>query len=95
VSLNLQDALESLYGLERRRDKLGLDGTRALLESLGHPERRFRSVHVAGTNGKGSACALIERVLRAAGLGVAMPHAPELVRRAAAEGEPKAEAVWA
>ncbi|HUK64181.1 MAG TPA: bifunctional folylpolyglutamate synthase/dihydrofolate synthase, partial [Dongiaceae bacterium] len=61
----LQDALEALYGLERRKDKLGLDGTRALLGALEHPERRFRAVHVAGTNGKGSVCALIERVLRA------------------------------
>jgi dihydrofolate synthase / folylpolyglutamate synthase len=79
VSLNLQDALERLYGLERRRDKLGLDGTRALLEALGHPERRFRSVHVAGTNGKGSACALIERVLRAAGVRTGLFTSPHLV----------------
>ena len=59
--MNLQQSLEALYGLERRRDKLGLDGTRALLGALGHPERRFRAVHVAGTNGKGSTCALVER----------------------------------
>src|SRR5262249_49803669 len=67
VSVRLQEALEALYGLERRKDKLGLEGTRALLGALGNPERRFPSVHVAGTNGKGTACALIERVLRAAG----------------------------
>jgi dihydrofolate synthase/folylpolyglutamate synthase len=79
VTLNLQDALEALYGLERRRDKLGLDGTRALLEALGHPERRFRSVHVAGTNGKGSVCALIERVLRAAGVRTGRFTSPHLV----------------
>ncbi len=79
MSLNLQDALESLYGLERRRDKLGLEGTRALLEALGRPERRFRSVHVAGTNGKGSACALIERVLREAGVRTGLFTSPHLV----------------
>jgi dihydrofolate synthase/folylpolyglutamate synthase len=57
VTTRLQARLENLYGLERRKDKLGLDGTRALLAALGDPHRRFRSVHVAGTNGKGSVCA--------------------------------------
>lgn len=75
----LQGALEALYGQERRRDRLGLDGTRALLAALGHPERRFRSVHVAGTNGKGSTCALVERVLRAAGVRVGLYTSPHLV----------------
>jgi dihydrofolate synthase / folylpolyglutamate synthase len=79
VSVKLQDALEALYGLERRKDKLGLEGTRALLGALGNPERRFRSVHVAGTNGKGTACALIERVLRAAGHRTGLYTSPHLV----------------
>lgn len=75
----LQRQLEALYGLERRRDKLGLDGTRTLLAALGEPQRAFRSVHVAGTNGKGSACALIERVLRAAGVRTGLFTSPHLV----------------
>ena len=75
----LQSALEQLYGLERRRDKLGLDGTRALLGALGNPERRFRSIHVAGTNGKGSTCALIERALREAGIRTGLFTSPHLV----------------
>jgi dihydrofolate synthase/folylpolyglutamate synthase len=75
----LQGALEALYGLERRKDKLGLDGTRALLDALDHPERRFRAVHVAGTNGKGSVCALVERVLRAAGVRTGLFTSPHLV----------------
>ncbi len=79
MSLQLQQALETLYGLERRRDKLGLDGTRALLSALGDPHRRFRSVHVAGTNGKGSVCALIERVLRESGLRTGLYTSPHLV----------------
>ncbi len=76
---SLQRQLEALYGLERRRDKLGLDGTRALLAALGDPHTRFRCVHVAGTNGKGSACALIERVLRAAGARSGLFTSPHLV----------------
>jgi len=79
VSLKLQNALETLYGLERRRDKLGLDGTRMLLRGLGDPQRAFRSVHVAGTNGKGSVCAMIERGLREAGLRTGLYTSPHLV----------------
>ena len=79
MSLDLQHQLETLYGLERRRDKLGLGGTRALLEALGHPERRFRAIHVAGTNGKGSTCALIERALRASGIRTGLFTSPHLV----------------
>ncbi|MFN8588341.1 MAG: folylpolyglutamate synthase/dihydrofolate synthase family protein [Candidatus Eisenbacteria bacterium] len=75
----LQRQLEALYGLERRRDKLGLDGTRALLAALGEPQRAFRSVHVAGTNGKGSVCALVERVLRAAHVRTGLFTSPHLV----------------
>lgn len=79
MSLKLQHALETLYGLERRRDKLGLDGTRMLLRALGDPQRAFRAVHVAGTNGKGSVCAMIERALREAGLRTGLYTSPHLV----------------
>jgi dihydrofolate synthase/folylpolyglutamate synthase len=75
----LQARLEALYGQERRRDKLGLGGTEALLAALGNPERRFRSVHVAGTNGKGSVCTLVERVLREAGENSGLYTSPHLV----------------
>ena len=79
MTLKLQHALEALYGLERRKDKLDLEGTRALLGALGDPHTRFRSVHVAGTNGKGTVCALIERVLRAAGVRTGLFTSPHLV----------------
>jgi dihydrofolate synthase / folylpolyglutamate synthase len=79
LSLNLQHALERLYGLERRKDKLGLSGTRELLAALGDPQLAFRSIHVAGTNGKGSTCAVIERVLRESGLRTGLFTSPHLV----------------
>lgn len=79
MSSTLQRQLEALYGLERRRDKQTLDGTRALLGALGEPQRSFRAVHVAGTNGKGSVCALVERVLRAAGADTGLFTSPHLV----------------
>jgi dihydrofolate synthase/folylpolyglutamate synthase len=79
VTSSLQRQLEQLWGLERRRDKLGLEGTRELLAALGEPQRRFRAIHVAGTNGKGSVCALVERVLRASGLRTGLFTSPHLV----------------
>jgi dihydrofolate synthase/folylpolyglutamate synthase len=79
VRSRLQSLLEALYGQERRRNKLGLEGTLALLEGMEHPERRFHAVHVAGTNGKGSVCALVERVLRAAGVRTGLFTSPHLV----------------
>ena len=77
--MSLQQSLEALYGLERRRDKLGLEGTRALLGALGDPHAEWASVHVAGTNGKGSVCALVERVLREAGIRTGLYTSPHLV----------------
>lgn len=79
MTQDLQRRLETLWGLERRHAKPGLDGTRDLLAGLGHPETRFASVHVAGTNGKGSVCALVERVLRAAGQRTGLYTSPHLV----------------
>lgn len=79
MSLNLQHSLEELYGLERRRESLGVEGTALLLGPLGRPERRFRSIHVAGTNGKGSVSALIERALRAGGVRSGLYTSPHLV----------------
>jgi dihydrofolate synthase / folylpolyglutamate synthase len=79
VSLRLQHALETLYGLERGRDKHDLDGITALLGALGDPQRAFRSVHVAGTNGKGTVCAFVERVLREAGWRTGLFTSPHLV----------------
>ena len=54
--------------------KLGLDTMGALVEALGHPERTFLPVIVAGTNGKGSVTAMVSRALHAAGLRVGPLH---------------------
>jgi dihydrofolate synthase/folylpolyglutamate synthase len=75
-----REAIERLYGLERgNRGPFGLEGTRALLEGLDHPERAFAAVHVAGTNGKGSTSALIERLLRESGARTGLFTSPHLV----------------
>ena len=58
--------------------KKGLGNTLVLAEALGHPERQFRSVHVAGTNGKGSSSHLLAAVLQAAGYKVGLYTSPHL-----------------
>ena len=63
----------------------------ALCRALAHPERAFRSILVAGTNGKGSVAAMIERALRAAGLKTGRftsPHLVDLTERFAVAGRP-------
>jgi dihydrofolate synthase / folylpolyglutamate synthase len=78
--VNYSDAIEFLYGLRRFGFKLGLETTRHLTHNLGHPERSLRFIHVAGTNGKGSTCAVLESLYRAAGYRVGLFTSPHLVR---------------
>ena len=58
----------------------GLDSTRRLAASVGNPHERLRFIHVAGTNGKGSTCAFLESVYRAAGFRTGLYTSPHLVR---------------
>jgi dihydrofolate synthase/folylpolyglutamate synthase len=69
-----------LTGLELHGIKLGLSTIRAICAALGHPERAFRTVLVAGTNGKGSVAAMTAAALRAAGHRTARYTSPHLVR---------------
>jgi dihydrofolate synthase/folylpolyglutamate synthase len=73
------DALDFLYARTTGIWKLGLERVEAFLHSLGDPHRRIRTLHVAGTNGKGSVCATLEAVLRAKGLRTAFYSSPHLV----------------
>ncbi len=74
------DPLSFLYSLEKLGMKFGLENISRLCGALGHPERGFRSIVVAGTNGKGSVTAMTETALRAAGHRVARYTSPHLVR---------------
>jgi len=71
--------LSYLFGLEPIGIKFGLENIRALLQSLGHPERAFATVHIAGTNGKGSVTAMVDAALRASGRRSARYTSPHLV----------------
>jgi dihydrofolate synthase / folylpolyglutamate synthase len=73
-------ALEYLYGLQRFGVKLGLRNIRIILRALDNPERKFPSIHIAGTNGKGSTSAMIAAVLSSAGYRVGLYSSPYLVK---------------
>jgi dihydrofolate synthase/folylpolyglutamate synthase len=73
-----REALGWIKGLETFGMKPGLDRMRRLMEKLGHPERRLKFIHVAGTNGKGSTCAYLSSVLRASGYDVGTFTSPYL-----------------
>lgn len=79
--LSYPDSVRFLYSLgnEIKTAKLGLERIARVLDALGHPERGFRVVHVAGTNGKGSTCAMIEAGLRAAGVRTGLFTSPHLI----------------
>lgn len=68
-----------LTSLEQIGIKLGLDQIRGLVAALGHPDRAYRSIVIAGTNGKGSVTAMLERGLRAGGYRTGRYTSPHLV----------------
>lgn len=74
----MHQELEYLYHLERFGVKPGLGVMRELMDVLGHPEKKFKSIHVTGTNGKGSTCAMVESVLRESGIKTALYTSPHL-----------------
>ena len=76
--MEISAALEYIHNVKWQRRKPGLGRTRALLASLGNPERSLRFVHVAGTNGKGSTSAYIASVMMKAGYRTGLFTSPHL-----------------
>src|SRR5437870_2850765 len=73
------EAIQYLYDLRLFGAELGLDKTLKLAALAGNPQDRLRFIHVAGTNGKGSTCAMLESVYRASGLQVGLFTSPHLI----------------
>jgi len=74
----------------------GLDAVRGTCAALGNPQDRVRTIHVAGTNGKGAVCATLDACIRAAGLRAGRYTSPHLVRlneRFFLDGEPVSDSV--
>src|SRR2546428_1971916 len=77
--MTYREAIQFLYDLRWFGLKLGLDNTFKLAALAGNPQERLRFIHVAGTNGKGSTCAMLESIYRTAGLRVGLFTSPHLV----------------
>jgi dihydrofolate synthase / folylpolyglutamate synthase len=74
-----RETLAWLFGTQRFGIKLGLENSRRLFTALGVPSPSEKIIHVAGTNGKGSVCALLDSICRAAGYRTALFTSPHLV----------------
>ena len=74
-----QEALDYLYSLTQSGIKLGLKNTARLLQHFGDPQLKIRTIHIAGTNGKGSTAAITESILRASGYKVGLYTSPHLL----------------
>ncbi|HWX20640.1 MAG TPA: folylpolyglutamate synthase/dihydrofolate synthase family protein [Candidatus Binatia bacterium] len=77
--MSYSDAIKFLYSLRWFGAKFGLKNTFKLAAAAGNPQNHLRFIHVAGTNGKGSTCAMLESIYRAAGLRVGLFTSPHLV----------------
>ena len=76
--MTAQEAIAYIENYTWSTTRLGLDRTRRLLQALGDPQKRLKFIHVAGSNGKGSTCAMLDSVLRAAGYRVGLYTSPYL-----------------
>ncbi len=88
--MSYHESIGYLYNLQRHGIKLGLDNIRRLVSSLGNPQTSFRTIHVGGTNGKGSTSAIIASILRSAGFTVGLftsPHQVSFTERIQINGD--------
>ena len=96
--MNYDEAVEWLFSIRRLGAERTLEPVYGLLKPLGDPYKSFKSIHVTGTNGKGSTSAMIASILRAAGFKVGLftsPHLIEFTERIVVDGEqiPRADVV--
>ena len=77
--MNYEEAVAYINDTPRFTTKNTLDNTRAVLAAMGHPERKMKLIHVAGSNGKGSVCAYLASILTTAGKETGLFISPHLV----------------
>jgi len=77
--MSYHESIRYLYNLQKYGIKLGLDNISRLVSALGNPQTSFRTVHVGGTNGKGSTSSIIASILRSAGFSVGLFTSPHLI----------------
>ncbi len=104
--MNYEDSVRSLLALGRelaapqqaRVQKFGLENISLLAADLGNPHRAIPCAHIAGTNGKGSTAAILESILRSAGLRTGLytsPHLERINERIRLNGEPVSDEIFA
>jgi len=89
--MNYNQCLNEMYALRRFGIKLGLETIQYILSELDNPHEKFETIHVAGTNGKGSVCAIIANLLQIQGFRVGIYTSPHLIHfneRIVINGEP-------
>ena len=75
----INSTLEYLYQLHNRGIKLGLDNIKSVLNECGNPHEQFKSIHLAGTNGKGSTASIVAKILQVSGMKVGLYTSPHLL----------------
>ena len=88
--MDWNEAISLLHGANWKHTKIGLERMREVMHALGDPQDRLRYVHIAGTNGKGSACAMTQSILTAAGFRTGLyisPHLDQFNERISIDGE--------
>ncbi len=80
TDISYKKCLDEMYGLGRFGIKLGMETTEGILDALGSPEKKFKSIHIAGTNGKGSIASYIASILCASGFKTGLYTSPHLVK---------------
>lgn len=78
--MNIDSALDKIYSLKQFHIKLGLENISNLLNHLDNPQNKFKSIHVAGSNGKGSTCSFLASILQENGFKVGLYTSPHFVR---------------
>lgn len=89
--MSMNETLSFLNNLHAFGWKLGLANITTLLEKIGNPHQMFKSIHIAGTNGKGSTAAILESMLRQAGYRTGLytsPHLVDVTERIKIDGKP-------
>ena len=89
-NMDWNEAIALLHGANWKHTKIGLERMRDFMHALGDPQEKLRYVHIAGTNGKGSACVMTQSILTAAGFRTGLyisPHLDQFNERLSIDGE--------
>ena len=89
-NMDWNEAIALLHGANWKHTKIGLERMRDFMHALGDPQKKLRYVHIAGTNGKGSACVMTQSILTAAGFRTGLyisPHLDQFNERLSIDGQ--------